>query len=349
MPVQFNWSIVGHEKIQQYLQQSLLTQKVGQFYVFAGPRDIGKKSLARKFAQSLLCEKNELAKTEKVVLPCGQCRHCRDFASGRYADYYFLNREINAKTEKRKTQISVEQVRNLIDKINMSSFSTKDYPKIVIIDEAESLSAEAANSLLKTLEEPNGRIVIFLLVENKDLLLPTILSRAQVLRFSTIDQDKIYENLLERENISRDLAKEVAGFSGGRYVTAMEYLQNPQSFSEQKEKISQAFSLLTQTNARKFQKIEELLGQENETEKVVSRLDDFSAIGRDLLLAQCGLQKLLQNVFLAESYEKVKNQITATDLLSFLMNIEFTKKNIWQNVSPRLAMENLLLNFSIKK
>ncbi|MFA6537746.1 MAG: AAA family ATPase, partial [Patescibacteria group bacterium] len=256
MPVQFNWSIVGHEKIQQYLQQSLLTQKVGQFYVFAGPRDIGKKSLARKFAQSLLCEKNELAKTEKVVLPCGQCRHCRDFASGRYADYYFLNREINAKTEKRKTQISVEQVRNLIDKINMSSFSTKDYPKIVIIDEAESLSAEAANSLLKTLEEPNGRIVIFLLVENKDLLLPTILSRAQVLRFSTIDQDKIYENLLERENISRDLAKEVAGFSGGRYVTAMEYLQNPQSFSEQKEKISQAFSLLTQTNARKFQKIE---------------------------------------------------------------------------------------------
>jgi len=173
-------NIIGHKNIVSFLEKSLKNKQIAHAYLFYGPKHLGKKTIAENFAEMLL--------GQPIV---------------NHPAIYFVKRERKEKENKMAQNISIEQIRELERKLSLSSF-LNSY-KIGIIEEAETMSIEAANSLLKTLEEPTPKTVIILLASNISVLPATIVSRCQVLKFLPVAKEKIYNHLLSL-GASRDEA-----------------------------------------------------------------------------------------------------------------------------------------------
>jgi DNA polymerase-3 subunit delta' len=171
-----NWPLVGNRHITDFLEKAINANKVNGSYIFYGPDDLGKSTFVRYFAKILLCKK------ETGNLPCGICPSCISFKVINEADREKEDSEHIAHGDchilekaKDKKNISIEQVREFIRVLCMSSFFGSY--KIGIIKQAETLSQEAANALLKTLEEPREKVIVVLLVKNLEFLPKTIVSQ----------------------------------------------------------------------------------------------------------------------------------------------------------------------------
>jgi len=198
----FEWPEIGNDNLIEFLDRSLFQKKLAQTYIFAGPEDLGKSTMALAFARNLI-----LSDRQEV----------RDFSSVN-SDLHILNREPG------KKNISIEAVRDFIKMLSLSSF-LNSY-KIGIIKGAETLSSEAASALLKTLEEPRDKVIIILLTSSVDLLMPTIVSRSQVLYFYPVAFDIIYDYLVKELNLKRGEAKNMAALAAGRPLLAVKFAEN---------------------------------------------------------------------------------------------------------------------------
>ena len=154
--------VVGHKDIIQYIQNAVEQDKVSHAYILNGAKGSGKKMLAKLFAMTLQCENSQLE-------PCGECRSCRQADSGNQPDIITIQHE-------KPGSISVDDIREQLNGDIMIKPYSNRY-KIYIIPEADLLTVQAQNALLKTIEEPPEYAIIFLLTENADSLLPTIRSR----------------------------------------------------------------------------------------------------------------------------------------------------------------------------
>jgi DNA polymerase III subunit delta' len=177
-----NWPLVGNKQITEFLEKAIIKNELAGTYIFQGIDDLGKSTVARYFAQILLCQDRK----STDILPCGLCPSCHSFKTGQnnnetnedmlmHGDCHIIKKDDD------KKNISIEQVRDFIRVLSMSSF-LGNY-KIGIIKQADTLSLEAANALLKTLEEPNEKVVIILITPDLETLPETIVSRSQVLNF----------------------------------------------------------------------------------------------------------------------------------------------------------------------
>ena len=234
----FNWPLVGNSHIIEYLEKIIINKQAKGVYIFDGPDNLGKATVARFFAQSLLCENRQ-----GTASPCQQCNSCKSFkiknnspedetfeeTGSTHSDYHII------KKEKDKKNISIEQVREFIRTLCMSSF-LNSY-KIGIIKHAESLSQEAANALLKTLEEPRDKVIVILVVSNLEQLPDTIVSRSQVLRFYPVNREVIFDYLIEEYRASRSEAKNLSRLCLGRPALAVKFLENKDFYKVYKEKV----------------------------------------------------------------------------------------------------------------
>ena len=153
--------ILGHEQIKEHFQNAVRTGSVSHAYILSGEAGMGRKSLANAFALSLLCEKG-------LPDPCMKCHACRQVLSGNHPDLIYV-------THEKPASIGVDDIRRQInDTILIRPYSS--YYKIYIVDEAEKMTVQAQNALLKTIEEPPSYGIILLLATNPDVFLPTILS-----------------------------------------------------------------------------------------------------------------------------------------------------------------------------
>lgn len=182
--------IIGHKNITSFLEKSVKNGEISHAYLFYGPSHLGKKAVASHFAEVILG---------------------RPIAN--HPDVYLVGRERDEKESKLAKNISIEQIRELERKLSLSSF-LNSY-KIGIIEEAETMSEEAANSLLKTLEEPTPKTVIILLSTSTSALPATIVSRCQTLKFLPVAKEKIYDHLLNL-GAGRDEARDLSGISFGK-------------------------------------------------------------------------------------------------------------------------------------
>ena len=154
---QFKWPIIGHSNIVSYLKKCLATNNASHAYLFVGQSHIGKTTVAESFVNSLICENLHQGNGQ---VPCGACQCCQQLSNKIHPDVYWLKREINEKTGELRKNISIEQIRELQNKLSLHSF-LNSY-KVAVINEAEALSQEAANSILKTLEEPTAKTVLII-------------------------------------------------------------------------------------------------------------------------------------------------------------------------------------------
>lgn len=208
--------VIGHENIIEHLKKAITNRKVSNAYIFHGEDGSGKKLLATAFAKALLCEK-------QGPEPCNYCKSCMQVDGGNQPDLIYVTHE--------KASIGVDDIRIQVNNdILIKPFSSKY--KVYLIDEAEKMTEQAQNALLKTIEEPPEYAVIMLLANNTNRLLQTILSRCVSLSLKAVSNQAIKEYLMQRQAIPDYLAEVSAGFSRGnvgraiKYATSDEFIQS---------------------------------------------------------------------------------------------------------------------------
>ncbi|MBC7960817.1 MAG: DNA polymerase III subunit delta', partial [Vallitaleaceae bacterium] len=192
--------IVGHDDIISHLRNAIKMNRVSHAYIIEGEEGIGKKLLANVFAKTLQCE----AKGDE---PCDVCTSCLNFESGNHPD-------INYVIPTKKASIGVDDIR---EQLNMDIYvKPYQYPyKIYIVQDADTMTVQAQNALLKTIEEPPYYAIILLIAGNSSMFLPTVLSRCVILSLKQIEESKIEKYLAQHDHISPEQAKIFASFSRG--------------------------------------------------------------------------------------------------------------------------------------
>jgi DNA polymerase III subunit delta' len=346
----FDWPIIGHDSIKKFLQLSILNKSLAHAYVFYGSERVGKTTTAKVFAKSILCTHYKeytslsaaLGESKKITaLPCNECESCLQFEKGLYADFYLLEREINEKTGDKKKNITVSQIRSLQEKIGKRAFMNSY--KIVIIKEAETLTKGASNSLLKTLEEPTSKTILILIGTSKELMLDTILSRCQAFKFLPIIKESVYQYLLNG-GTSRPLANELANLSQGRPTVALRFMESMEALAAYKEKNSNWLNLFKKDNVDKFKFIDTVFKTKPSVDSLTKDLNELSGLVRDLLLVESHSSNLLSHIYLENELGEIAQKNSESKLIQMAKNIELTKKYLKQNINPKLALENLIIN-----
>ena len=198
--------IIGHDTIKEHLKKAIESNHVSHAYILTGETGMGRKSLANAFAMTLLCEKG---KSE----PCMECHACKQVMSSNHPDLIFVGHE-------KPGSIGVDDIREQInDTIMIRPYSS--YYKIYIVDEAEKMTVQAQNALLKTIEEPPAYAIIMLLTTNQEAFLPTILSRCVQLKLKPLKDSVVKSYLMGSLGIKESRADIYAAFARGNLGRAI--------------------------------------------------------------------------------------------------------------------------------
>ena len=208
--------ILGHEQIKEHFQNAAATGKVSHAYILSGEEGMGKKTLANAFAMTLLCE-------EGGREPCMQCHACKQVLSGNHPDLIYVTHEKSA-------SMGVDDIREQINDTIMVRPYSSQY-KIYIVDEAQKMTVQAQNALLKTIEEPPAYAVILLLTTNASAFLPTILSRCVMLTLKPVPDEQVRSYLMEHVQIPDYQADICVAFAQGNIGKAVE-LASSDTFQE---------------------------------------------------------------------------------------------------------------------
>jgi len=202
----------GQDRALGLLERAISSKRLAHAFVFAGPPGVGKRSTALALARAKVC-------TEAPDRGCGRCAECLLVSAGTHPDV-FVEDLAAAQAERASASfVSIEQIRRVCAALAMRP--VRGACKLAIVDQAERMTAEAQNALLKTLEEPRGQATLVLVSSNLDALLPTIRSRCQRLLFAPLPDEVVVE-LLEREGVAADDARRAAPLAGGSLDRARE-------------------------------------------------------------------------------------------------------------------------------
>ena len=211
--------IIGHQRIWNFLTQSAQKNRLAHAYLFVGPSEIGKKTLALEFAKWLLCQNKSGDKA------CNDCRACLEISKNQHPDVFVLEPNREEKKGVIKTfEVGVDEIKDLQHRLSLFSYSAPY--KIVIIDEFDNLTREAANSFLKTLEEPSSKSLIILISSAWQSLLPTIISRCQLIKFLPVPEKEISSGL-EAVVKKKSEAVAIVKLAAGRPGRAKKLLELP--------------------------------------------------------------------------------------------------------------------------
>lgn len=322
------WPLVGNSHIFEFLSKSMEKNSIAGSYVFAGPEDLGKSTAAYFFARCLICEDKNAGS-----LACGKCKACVKAEKGAYSDIYLI------KKPEDKKNISIEQIRDFIRSLGMSSF-LNSY-KIGIIKGAEAMSESAINALLKTLEEPKRKVVIILTVSNIEFLPKTILSRSQIMNFLPVKSSDIYDDLVKNRKAARSRAKDLSRLAAGRPALALKFLQE-REYLEDYEKIARLFfGLLNRDINERFGAINKAVDKKTRPSEAAKTIQIWRNMARDLMLMKLNLPDLIQHERFASELEPAKNRLELKFLLNLIDVLKQSEEYIAANVNPRLAMDSV--------
>ncbi|MDP2927077.1 MAG: hypothetical protein Q8N65_03025 [bacterium] len=316
----------GHRKQWQFLRKSVQLGKTSHAYLFSGKRLLGKKEIAQEFARLLNCRSEDFDKK-----PCRQCSSCREMEKSCHPDFLLI--ENTDKIE--ETEINL--IRHLGDWLSLKPGLGKF--KVAIIDQFQTFSLAAQSALLKTLEEPRGQTVLILVSDYPELLVPTIISRLQEIKFHPLSSQEII-NLLLAAGADESLADRISHLSSGKPLKARRLL-NPDDLKKEEERIKKFAGMLSQDLVFWFHEIEVLT---KESDVLPENLEVWLDFTRLLFLVKMGIVKkenLNQNQ--QKLFGKTES-IPASKLKSLLFSLDKTNYLLSRsNVNPRLAIENSIL------
>jgi DNA polymerase III subunit delta' len=318
-----SWPVVGHEWAASLLQQAILGRRPSHAYMFSGPASVGKTTLARAFSQALECENQAQA-------PCGRCRACRLIALGRYSDVQVIAAEKNA--------IQIDQIRNLQADAALSPLEGRY--RVFIVREIERATAPAANALLKTLEEPPARVIMLLTSARRDMVLPTILSRCQLLGLRPLPEALVESALCARWQVPAEQARLLARLSAGRLGWAVSAYTAPRLLENRTQRLGELQALPGQNDYQRLAYTETLSRQPAAVQAVLSI---WATWWRDLLLVQQGLGVSVVNLDWQRQLEEEAARYRQEQVQNALLDVAHALRRINANVNVRLALDVLAL------
>ncbi len=298
--------IVGHDKGLSRLKEIVEKKAYSHAYLFVGPEKIGKTHLAKHFAKSLLC------KQPKDGEPCDNCSSCKLLDLGNQPDFLLFDGHEN---------LNVEEIRNLIHFLELKPYQSQ--VKVALISHAERMSVSAANSFLKTLEEPAPNTIIILTCENDGNILPTIKSRTQIIRFSFVPRGKIADYLSKKYSLAPDKAEELVGFSAGKIGLATSLAEDIEKTERLKLFLRQFLTVLSKKSYAEAILLAGSLAEEKES--LIEHLN------------------FLENYFQAKLSSRQLGDEESLKIVAITGKIAQSKEYIQKNVNPKLALESLLL------
>ena len=220
--------------------------------------------------------------------------------------------------------------------------------KIGVIKDADALSNEAANALLKTLEEPKENVVIILIASSLENLPSTIVSRSQVLNFYPVGADTIYDYLITEHKVSRSVAKNLSKICLGRPALAIKFLKDKDFYEDYLAKAKIFLELSSEDINGRFKKVDNILaggsyGQEA-VNTAINVIKIWQGMVRDLLLIEFGQDNLIQNQPVSQELKQIKNRFSLNNLLKLNQDFKQAREYLYSNVSPKLVLENIVIN-----
>jgi DNA polymerase-3 subunit delta' len=331
------WQIIGQDKAVALLRRSLETGSVSHAYMFIGPAHSGKMTLAMDLARALNCEGEDV--------PCGQCEPCRKVTDLKHADVQIVGiaGDDPSAESKSKTEISIEQIRQIQHTASLPPFEGKY--RIYIIENAESLSVEAANALLKTLEEPESKVVFILLATDASLLLETVVSRCQPVEFITVPTGTIEDSLIKTWGLEPEKATLLARLSRGRLGWAVSAVKDDNLLEQRAEIVSNMLDVIDADIETRFTLSTQLAGKfGNDRNFVFERLDILLDIWRDMLLIKTGSIDTITNIDRTDELSGMAKGRSLSGIRNFIRSIQKAYIELKQNANPRLVMEVLMLD-----
>lgn len=290
--------IIGNNKIKSDLIKSFNTNSVAHSYIFSGQYGIGKKQIATEFAKMILCLNKDKA-------PCNECKSCLELENDNNPDFNVI---------KPDGKIKIDQIRQMLEKVYEKPIISDK--KVYIIDDAETMTVEAQNCLLKTLEEPPEYIVIILITSNESNLINTIKSRCLKLTFNPLNKDelrKCLESNLDFQNISETMLENFEG-SVGKALKV----------KDKQELYSNIETTLSNLNCNS---VIELVNNATEIYKGKENINEILEYFNIYFLKKA-----------KEEYNKASKYVKAIEI------IEDTKKRLAYNSNYDMTIDNLLIN-----
>ncbi len=310
------------------LRAALRSGRVHHAYLFSGPSGTGRSETAAAFAQALQCDRYQEDS-------CGTCEGCRKVSSGVHPDVRWV-RPLEG-----KTSIGIDQVREV--RREAAYGPAEGRWKVFVFCPADTMLAEAQNSLLKLLEEPPERVVLVLVTESAHALLPTVVSRCQMVRFNLVPLTQIEHALRVQFGVDPARARVLAALSGGRAARAAAWSRDPDALADRDAVVD---SLLRAEREGLLAALQacEFLGQDRA--RVAERLEVAALWYRDLLVwRETRDPSLLVNVDRQQDIEQAAQLLDSRALRRRLEALEEARAAIRRNVSPRLALEAAFLRF----
>ncbi len=330
------WNIVGHERLVAGLTRSLQSGRLAHAYLFAGPQGVGKLTLARAFAQALLCTEAER--------PCSKCRSCRRVAEGKHADVTVISVDEAAQEEGHKV-IGIEKMDELDRTANLGAFEGNC--KIFIIDGAEQLSGNAANRLLKTLEEPPPNVYLLLVSSALERVLPTVLSRCRLHELRPVPAATLTAALAER-GCAPERAQLLAQLAEGRVGWALSAAQNPSMLEERSAALAPIAALTYEPYYRRLSFAGELAADYSKRrEHVRAWLALARQWWRDMLLVKGGRGELVINMDHRDELVQTAAKLPLESIAAALRELDKTEEYLDRNVNARLALDVLMLRLPL--
>jgi len=326
--IDHNWKLVGNEWAAEMLRQQITHGTTRHAYLFAGPSGVGRRTLALQLAQALNC-------TQPIQpgVPCGQCRDCKQIEAMRHPDLTIIQADSEGGT------LKVDQIREARRMLTLKPYQSKY--RVTIFLRFQEANDSAANALLKILEEAPSYVVLVLTADYPEQLLPTIVSRCEVLRLHPLSLAKV-ESFLSERGANPDQARLIAHISGGRLGYALRLMQDSSALGFREEKLNEAQAFISATRVDKFSYAEKLSKDKDMMRNILLL---WLSYWRDVLLCAGRSSAPIANMDRAKEIESLAERVSMSEARRVVSQLENSLSQLESNVNARLLAEVILLDW----
>ena len=322
-----NWNLVGHEWAVDMLKKHVANHTTRHAYLFAGPPGLGRRTLALRFAQALNCQT-----PFDTGIPCGNCRDCKQIEAMQHADLTIVQADSEGGT------LKVDQIREVRRTLTLKPYQA-NY-RVALFLRFQEANDNAANALLKTLEEAPSYAVLILTADNPEQLLPTIVSRCEVLRLRPLKIEEV-QAALETRGLETGKAKLIAHISGGRYGYALRLIENEALLEKREERLNDLQSLISASRVEKFAYADKL---SRDKEAMRQAVLIWLSYWRDVMLRSAQAETPLVNLDRNVEIEDLAERLDLYTARHIVNGHEDVLDKMERNVNSRLLAEVLLLD-----